>query len=70
MLLSTDSLLPCIFCGSPTDDDRKMDDNGNIACRECGDAEIAAQRTEARLEKLAQMGFGDAAEFARNPVSD
>ena len=33
-------------------------------------AEIAAQNTERRLKKLADLGFGDAAEFARNPSSD
>lgn len=61
-----DKLLPCIFCDEPTDDDRMMDCNGAIACRSCGESELAAQRTERRLEKLSDLGFNEAANFVRN----
>jgi transcription elongation factor Elf1 len=62
--MTTTDELNCIFCGNHTGDDSMMDDNGAIACRTCGSAEIAAQNTERRLKKLADLGFGDAADFA------
>ena len=58
----------CMFCGNPlADDEIVTDDNDGVACQPCASAEIAVQRTELRLAKLATMGFGDVAEFARNP---
>lgn len=34
------------------------------------DADIARENTERRLKKLADLGFADAAEFAKNPKSE
>ena len=63
-------MLLCIFCGEPDGDDCVMDDHGAVACLKCGQAERAAQNTERRLNKLAKLGFTDAANFARKPNAD
>lgn len=38
---------PCTFCGKPVGDDCIYDENGEVACKPCGEAEIQAQKTEA-----------------------
>jgi len=61
----------CAFCGKPLSDDEIVtDDHEGVACQKCASAEIAAQNTERRLEKLKALGFDDAAEFARKPNAD
>lgn len=38
----------CMFCGRPTKVGLEIfDQEGNIACKQCGEAEIAAQKSEA-----------------------
>jgi hypothetical protein len=36
----------CLFCGKPSGDDAMVDDNGEVACRSCGEAEFNAQDKE------------------------
>lgn len=38
---------PCIFCSEPAGLDSVSDSFGEVACRECGEAEISAQSAEA-----------------------
>jgi hypothetical protein len=43
----------CLFCGKPAGENPVYDEtNGEIACAECGTAEIKAQRKEAMLSAL------------------
>lgn len=41
-----DDELLCLFCRKPAGEDCISDDHGAIACHDCGEAEIAAQRDE------------------------
>lgn len=36
----------CMFCGQPTGDDPVCDNEANVACRACGEAEIKSQIDE------------------------
>jgi hypothetical protein len=38
--------LMCLFCGKPAGDDAITDDAGEVACKECGEAEIKTQIKE------------------------
>lgn len=36
----------CLFCGGPVGDDPVCDDNGEAACRPCGETELRTQAME------------------------
>lgn len=38
--------MTCCFCAQPAGKDALMDENGEMACRACGEAEFAAQAGE------------------------
>lgn len=58
----------CLFCGKPAGDDPVFDRNSEIACRECGEAEIGAQRIEFAAQKHISVTMPGSATVAGNII--